>query len=50
MNGEELDTRHERREKKLRKKQEQIKKHGRNIAKIYRDAILKRFKRNPEGD
>jgi len=50
MNGEESDIRQERREKKQRKKQEQIKKHGRNIAKIYKDAILKRFKRSKEKD
>jgi len=38
-------TRQERREKRLKKKREQIPKHGRNLAKIYKDAILKRLKR-----
>jgi hypothetical protein len=39
------ETRQERREKRLRKKREQIPKHGRNLAQIYKDAILKRLKR-----
>ncbi|MBA7700280.1 hypothetical protein ES703_108991 [subsurface metagenome] len=39
------ETRQERREKKLRKKREKMPKHGRNIAKVYMDAILKRLKR-----
>ena len=41
-NGEE--TRQERREKKRRKKQEQIQKHGKNLASIYKEAILKRLR------
>ena len=45
MSQEPEDTRQERREKKLRKKQERIPKHGKNLAKIYMDAILKRLKR-----
>ena len=47
MNSEPLDaeTRQERREKKLKKKQERMPQHGRSLAKIYRDAILKRLKR-----
>ena len=40
-----IETRQERREKKLKKKRERIPKHGRNLAKIYMDAILKRLKR-----
>ncbi len=44
MSQEPEDTRQERREKKLRKKQERIPKHGKNLAKIYMDAILKRLK------
>ena len=43
----EFETRQERREKKLRKKRERISKHGKNLAKIYMDAILKRLKRQP---
>ncbi len=39
------ETRQERREKKLKKKRERIPKHGKNLVKIYRDAILKRLKR-----
>ncbi|HEY33037.1 MAG TPA: hypothetical protein G4O10_08030 [Dehalococcoidia bacterium] len=38
------ETRQERREKKLRKKRERIRKHGRSLASIYRDAILKRLR------
>jgi hypothetical protein len=41
------ETRQERREKKLKKKRERMPKHGKNLAKIYMDAILKRLKRNP---
>ena len=44
MNGERQETRQERRDKKLKKQREQISKHGRNIARIYRDGILKRLK------
>ena len=39
------ETRQERRERRLRKKREQIPKHGGNLAQIYKDAILKRLKR-----
>ena len=47
MNDEPLDkeTRQERRERKLRKKRERIPKHGKNLAKVYIDAVLKRLKR-----
>lgn len=45
MNDEKPDARQERREQKLRKKRERIPKHGKNLAKIYMDAILKRLKR-----
>ena len=41
----EIETRQERREKKLRKKRERMSKHGKNLARMYIDAILKRFKR-----
>ena len=47
MNDEPIKIRQERREKKLRKKREQVKKHGKSIARIYMDAILKRLKRHP---
>jgi hypothetical protein len=41
----EAETRQERREKKLKKKRERMPKHGKNLAKIYMDAILKRLRR-----
>jgi len=41
-----IETRQERRDKKLRKKRERIPKHGRSLARIYMDAILKRLKRH----
>ena len=40
------EIRQERREKKLRKKQERMPKHGKNLARIYMDAILKRLRRH----
>ena len=45
MNQEESETRQERRERKLQKKREQIRTHGKNLARVYMDAILKRLKR-----
>ena len=44
-NDKQEETRQERREHKLRKKREQMAQHGKNLARIYRDAILKRLKR-----
>jgi len=46
MSNEKIETRQERRGKKLKKKRERIQKHGKNLAKIYMDAILKRLKRS----
>jgi len=40
----EVETKQERREKKLEKKRERMAKHGKNIAKIYMDAIMKRLR------
>jgi len=40
------ETRQERRERRLKKKRERMSKHGKNLAKIYMDAILKRLKRH----
>ena len=37
------ETRQERRARKLRMRRERMKKHGRSLAQIYRDAILKRL-------
>jgi len=44
-NQQPIETRQERREKKLKKKRERMPKHGKNIARIYMDTILKRLKR-----
>lgn len=38
------ETRQERREKKLRKKREQVVKHGKTLGQIYKDAVEKRLK------
>jgi hypothetical protein len=46
MNDSQPETRQERREKKLRKKRERMPKHGKNLARVYFDAILKRLKRH----
>jgi len=46
MSNEKIETRQERREKKLKKRRERIRKHGKGLARIYRDAILKRLKSN----
>ncbi len=45
MDGE---TRQERREKRLKKKREQMLQHGRSLVRIYRDAILKRLRERKE--
>ncbi len=42
--NEETETRQERREKKLRKKHERISKHGKNLARVYVEAVLKRLR------
>jgi hypothetical protein len=46
MSSEHQKTRQERREKKLKKKRERIPKHGKNLARVYMDAILKRLRRS----
>jgi len=43
MTDDEVETRQERREKKLQKKRERIAKHGKSLARIYMDAIMKRI-------
>jgi len=45
MTNDEVETKQERREKKLQKKRERMAKHGKNIARVYMDAIMKRLKR-----
>ena len=47
MNNYQVETRQQRREKKLKKKQERMPKHGKNLARIYMDAIIKRLRRQP---
>lgn len=42
--GNNHETRQERREKKLKKKQERIVKHGKTLGQMYRDAVEKRLK------
>jgi hypothetical protein len=44
MSNKPLETRQERREKKLKKKRERMSKHGKNLAKVYMDAVMKRLK------
>jgi len=43
------ETKQERREKKLKRKRERMAKHGKNLAKIYMDAILKRLRGKGKG-
>ena len=38
------ETRQERREKKLKKKRERIPKHGKNLARVYMEAVIKRLR------
>jgi len=44
MSEDKVETRQERREKKLKKKRERMSKHGKNLAKIYMDAVMKRLR------
>ena len=44
MSKEGKETRQERRERKLEKKRERVPQHGKNLAKVYVDAVLKRLK------
>jgi anaerobic ribonucleoside-triphosphate reductase len=44
VNEERIETKQERREKKLKKKRERMPTHGKNLARVYVDAILKRLK------
>jgi hypothetical protein len=44
MNEEAIRPRQERRDKKLKKKRERMPKHGKNLARVYMDAILKRLR------
>jgi len=42
------ETKQERREKRLRKKRERIPQHGKSLARVYKDAILKRLRGKPK--
>ena len=44
MSDSQSETRQERREQKLKRKKERMPKHGKNLARVYMDAILKRLK------
>jgi hypothetical protein len=46
VSNNEVETRQERRDRRLKKKQERMPKHGKNLAKIYMDAIFRRLKRH----
>ena len=45
MEDNNMETKQERREKKLKKKQERIQKHGKGLATVYKEAVLKRLER-----
>ncbi len=45
MNNDRIETKQERRDRKLKKKRERMSKHGKNLARIYMEAILKRLRR-----
>jgi hypothetical protein len=42
------ETRQERREKRRRKERDRIPQHGKSLARVYRDAVLKRLRRKAE--
>ncbi len=44
MDDNHQETKQERREKKLEKKKERMQKHGKNLAAIYKEAIMKRLR------
>jgi len=44
VTSDEIETKQERREKKLKKKRERIPKHGKSLARIYMDAIMKKLR------
>jgi hypothetical protein len=46
MSEDKVETRQERREKKLKKKRERMSQHGKNLAKVYMDAVMKRLRRH----
>jgi hypothetical protein len=44
VGDQEFETKQERRERKLQKKRDKIRKHGKGLARMYLDAIIKRLK------
>jgi len=44
VSNEHIETKQERREKKIKKKRERMPKHSKNLARVYMDAILKRLR------
>jgi hypothetical protein len=44
VNDNHIETKQERRAKKLRKKRERMAKHGKNLARVYMDAVMKRLR------
>lgn len=44
MNADQPETRQERREERLKRKREKMPHHGRGLARIYKEAILKRIR------
>jgi hypothetical protein len=59
VDEERKETRQERRERKLTSKKQRVRKHGRNLAQLYKEAIVKRINklradkekgREPPGD
>ncbi len=44
MNDEHIETKQERRERRLKKKRERIPKHGKNLARVYMEAVMKRLR------
>ena len=44
MSANEEETRQEQREKRQRRKRERMPKHGKSLARVYRDAVLKRLR------
>jgi hypothetical protein len=42
--ADEIESRQERREERLKKKREKIPQHGRGLGRIYKEAILKRIR------
>ena len=44
MNADQPETRQERREERLKRKREKMPQHGRGLARIYKEAILKHIR------